>query len=82
MSIERKYKYDYPENRKIGRLLTVSDRTEIANELNISKHHVYKVLVAGERTNSRVLALADAIVKDKDRRRKILCEAVNRKRKV
>ena len=65
MSKTKKYFYDYPENREIGKLLTSSECREIAEYMNFTKAYIDQIFVLGCRTNEQAIAIAKIIIEQK-----------------
>lgn len=64
----RKYSYDYPENRELGKDLTIDDRQWIADRLGKHPSYIYYIFVAGTRTNTKAIELAKIIIRQKQER--------------
>lgn len=61
----RKYTYDYPENRELGKLLSAADRIRIAKVIDKHPNYIYYIFVTGTRTNEKAIELAKIIVEQK-----------------
>ena len=79
MSEIKKYFYDYPENRELGRLLNSSERNEIAGYLGFTKVYINQIFLIGNRTNEQAIAIAKIIIEQKQ---EIKQDRINRINKI
>ena len=63
---QKKYSYSYPENIKIGALLSVSDRKIIAETLNFSNRYINQIFTQGIRNNGEAIQMAHIIIANKE----------------
>lgn len=56
---KRKYFYDYPEQREIGKYLEAEDLHWIAGKIKKSYKYVYLIFRKGTRTNQEALKYAE-----------------------
>ncbi len=74
----KKYFYDYPENRELGKLLNSSERNEIAEYLGFTKVYINQIFLIGNRTNEQAIAIAKVIIEQKNEIKQDRINRVNR----
>ena len=62
------YRYDYPENRTVNKMLQFGDRSLIAKKTGYSYIYVCQVL-NGQRNNSQIIDFAKKVI---DKRKELL----------
>ncbi|MBE9469013.1 MAG: hypothetical protein IMY72_11940 [Bacteroidetes bacterium] len=78
MAKSKKYFYDYPSNRELGQLLTISEREEIAEYLHVSKEYIYQIFIIGRRTNKKAIDIAKIIIEQKQKIKTNRINKINR----
>ncbi|MCF8327170.1 MAG: hypothetical protein K9I29_02665 [Bacteroidales bacterium] len=68
---QRKYFYDYPENRELGKWLEAEDLHWIAAQTKKSYKYIYLIFKKGERTNPEAIKYAKFAKKQRIERMKI-----------
>lgn len=67
----KKYRYDYPENRSIGKGLSLEDRRWIAEKLGRTLRYINRIFIDGDRTNDKAIQLARMAISKKIEREKM-----------
>ena len=78
MSEIKKYFYDYPENRELGKLLNSQERNEIAKYMNFTKVYINQIFLTGNRTNEQAIAIAKVIIGQKQAIKQDRINRINR----
>jgi hypothetical protein len=74
---QKKYTYDYPQNREIGKKLNAADLQLMAAVLGFSTTYMRHIFLQGKRTNNDAIQMADVIIKNKEQLKQQLNSVTN-----